>query len=403
MRYFLSISTLFISVYLFAQATTYDFPKPVDTDDKEIELQEKKTFNQGDLYIDNQFDGARINGLSFTSDSAVRILITPENEPINRSPWYAFRAWTSNGSKTVTVTIDYNKKYKHRYWPKLSEDRRNWSKVDESKFSIADDTLSMTFSFEVDVDTTWVSAQPLETSQDVRRWSQDIAKNKLGSFDVIGKSRMGRDLFHIKLGKGKKTVVLISRQHPPEVTGYYALKAFVGKLADNSKLSKSFLKKYTVLIYPLLNPDGVDMGHWRHNTGGVDLNRDWAYYKQSEIKQIANHIVKTVQENNSEVAAGLDFHSTYYDVYYTTARSMETKYATFTDDWLNYIKENIDGYHINDQPSGLGSPVSKGWFITQFNVPGITFEIGDDTPPEFIEKKGKVSAEGMMKVLLEFE
>lgn len=214
---------------------------------------------------------------------------------------------------------------------------------------------------------------------------------------------MDRDLFHIKLGKGKRTVVLISRQHPLEVTGYYALKAFVDKLADNSKLSKSFLKEYTVLIYPLLNPDGVDMGHWRHNTGDVVLNRGWAYYRQPEIKQIADHIVKSVQENNSEVAAGLDFHSTYYDVYYTTARDLKTNYVTFTDDWLDYIRDNIEGYEINYQSSGLGSPASKGWFITQFTVPGITFEIGDDTPPKFIEKKGKVSAKGMMKVLLEFE
>ncbi|MEP5611104.1 MAG: M14 family metallopeptidase, partial [Cyclobacteriaceae bacterium] len=366
-------------------------------------IQEKKTFNQGDLFVDNQFDGARVNGLSFTNDSTIKILITPENEPINRSPWYAFRAWTSENSKTVSVTIDYNRMYKHRYWPKISDDRRTWARIDESSVSLADDTLSLTFSFEVSPDTTWISAQPLETSQDVKAWSQEIAKNKTAAFDVIGKSRMGRDLFHIKLGTGKKTVVLISRQHPPEVTGYYALKAFVGKLADDSKLSKSFLKKYTVHIYPLLNPDGVDMGHWRHNTGGVDLNRDWAYYKQPEIKQIADHIVRTVKEGNSEVAAGLDFHSTYYDVYYTTSRNLETNYASFTDDWLSYIRDNIEGYEINDQPSGLGSPVSKGWFITQFNVPGITFEIGDDTPPEFIQKKGKISAEGMMKVLLRSE
>ena len=304
--------------------------------------------------------------------------------------------------KYVTVTIDYFKKVRHRYWPKISDDRRTWTELNKSQVSVANDTLSVTFSFTVKPDTTWISAQPLETSEDVRSWSKEIAKNKLGSFDVIGKSRMGRDLLHIKLGKGKKTVILISRQHPPEVTGYYALKAFVARLVDNSKLSKKFLKKYTVHIYPLLNPDGVDMGHWRHNTGGVDLNRDWAYYRQPEIRQIADHIVKRLSiGNQSEVAAGLDFHSTYYDVYYTTSRSMETKYRNFTDDWLNYIKENIEGYEINDQPSGLGSPVSKGWFVTQFNIPGITFEIGDDTPPDFIEKKGKISAEGMMKVLLD--
>ncbi len=395
-------SAFFISTVVLSQATTYDFPNPIDTNNKEISVQEKQTYERNGLFVDNQFDGARLNALKFENDSTITIQIDPENSPINPSPWYAFRLWTNAGAqKKVTITIDYYESVKHRYWPKISDDRRTWSKLTESMVSVAKDTLSVTFSFTVKPDTTWISAQPLETSEDVRSWSKEIASNKWGSFDVIGKSRMGRDLMHVKLGKGKKTVVLISRQHPPEVTGYYALKAFVSRLADNSKLSKSFLKKYTVHIYPLLNPDGVDMGHWRHNTGGVDLNRDWAYYRQPEIKQIANHIVRTVRESNSEVAAGLDFHSTFYDVYYTTSRSLETKYQSFTDDWLNYIETNIEGYEINDQPSGLRSPVSKGWFVTQFNIPGITFEIGDDTPPDFIEKKGKISAEGMMKVLLD--
>ncbi len=393
---------LLFSRVVFSQATTYDFPNPIDTNDKEITIQKKQTFDRNGLFVDNKFDGARLNALEFVNDSTISIQIDPENSPINPSPWYAFRLWTNNGeSKNVTITIDYFENVKHRYWPKISDDRKSWSELDESQVSVAADTLSVTFSFNVKPDTTWVAAQPLETSEDVRAWSKEIASNKLGSFDVIGKSRMEKDLMHIKLGKGKKTVVLISRQHPPEVTGYYALKAFVERIADDSKLSKKFLKKYTVHIYPLLNPDGVDMGHWRHNTGGIDLNRDWGYYRQPEIKQTVDHIANTVKQNNSEVAAGLDFHSTYYDVYYTTSRSMETKYRNFTDDWLSYIESNIDGYEVNDQPSGLGSPVSKGWFITQFNIPGITYEIGDDTPPEFIEKKGKVSAEGMMKVLLE--
>ena len=45
--------------------------------------------------------------------------------------------------------------------------------------------------------------------------------------------------------------------------------------------------------------------------------------------------------------------------------------------------------------------MSKGWFLTQFDAVGITYEIGDDTPRVFIRKKGEVSARAMMKVLME--
>ena len=75
--------------------------------------------------------------------------------------------------------------------------------------------------------------------------------------------------------------------------------------------------------------------------------------------------------------------------------------ADFTDQWLDYIKEQVPGYEPHDAPSGLGSPVSKGWFVQQFNANGIVYEIGDNTPPEFIELKSATSAEAMMMVLLD--
>ena len=66
-----------------------------------------------------------------------------------------------------------------------------------------------------------------------------------------------------------------------------------------------------------MNPDGVDLGHWRHNSGGVDLNRDWSKYHQKEIKTTVDFISKTLKASNSKLVLGLDFHSTYYDVFYT--------------------------------------------------------------------------------------
>ena len=49
-----------------------------------------------------------------------------------------------------------------------------------------------------------------------------------------------------------------------------------------------------------MNPDGVDLGHWRHNAGGIDLNRDWSVYNQKEIKTTVDFISKTLKENNSK-------------------------------------------------------------------------------------------------------
>ena len=56
--------------------------------------------------------------------------------------------------------------------------------------------------------------------------------------------------------KGKPVIVFFTRQHPPEVTGYLAFKAFMEELLHKTDLSHDFFEKYHVLAFPLVNPDG---------------------------------------------------------------------------------------------------------------------------------------------------
>jgi predicted deacylase len=219
-----------------------------------------------------------------------------------------------------------------------------------------------------------------------------------------GKSALGRELYHLNLFKGKDyikrpTVLIISRQHPPEVTGFLCMKAFVETIIEEGT-TNGFLEKYRVMVYPLMNPDGVDLGHFRHNTGGVDLNRDWSQYHQPEIRQVVNHMVSETSLAKNDVVLGLDFHSTYKDVYYTPDETVERKIPEFTKAWLEKIRVATGLEDINESASANDMPTSKGWFNRQFGATGITYEIGDRTPREFINKKGVESARAMMELLL---
>lgn len=392
----------------FGQAKTYDFPNPVDTKTRPIQAQEKGVFEITErIFADNDFKSARLNSIQELPDGTIEAFVAPENEPINMSPWYAFRLWSINSSGEKTIRIGYPEGFKHRYWPKLSGDGENWMEADSSKVTVAADTSFVEIMIEIPSDTIWIAAQPIMHSGHVIDWSKNLATSDLVKYKKAGKSTGKRILPHFMISNGspknKDIIVCLSRQHPPEVTGYLALQGFIERIVDGSQLSRDFLDKYTVLVYPIMNPDGVDEGHWRHNLGGIDLNRDWAYYHQTETRTVANHIVKSVKKLKGRVALGLDFHSTWYDVYYTTKRDMDVINADFTDPWLEYIKERIPDYEPHDAPSGLGSPVSKGWFVSQFNANGITYEIGDNTPPDFINEKAGISAEAMMKVLLKRE
>tara|TARA_R110000868_G_C10964330_1_gene768914 strand:- start:4813 stop:6039 length:1227 start_codon:yes stop_codon:yes gene_type:complete len=379
------------------------FDTPVDTKTKPIVLQKKQiyTIDQLGIYASNDFDGARLNGLEQKNDSTVVVKINPENTPINNSPYYAFSTW-SNTPKTIYYTFDYPKGYKHRYIPKLKEDG-NWKMIDSSAI-YKNDTI-ITIKLNLNSSPILVAAQEIQSSNDVKDWYLNLANENNSTIKIlsVGKSKLNRNLPVLDIGigptKNKDVIVLLTRQHPPEVTGYYAFQEFVKTIINDNNLSHDFLTKYRILAFPIMNPDGVDLGHWRHNAGGIDLNRDWSKYHQPEIKNVIRFIEKELKTNNSELILGLDFHSTWYDVFYTNEIRKETSLPNFITDWFKRLEENIPDYKVNEQSANSTKPVSKGWFLLAHSAVGITYEIGDETPKENIKEIGKISAEQMMMLL----
>tara|TARA_B110000444_G_scaffold239453_1_gene253886 strand:+ start:2248 stop:3486 length:1239 start_codon:yes stop_codon:yes gene_type:complete len=380
------------------------FKTPVDTTTKSIELQTKQTYQLKELgvFASNQFDGARLNGFEKINDSTALAIISPENSPINNSGYFAFKTW-SKDAKPFYFKFQYPKGYKHRYTPKLKREN-NWRELNSSNL-LKNDSI-VTIKVQLNKQPLLIAAQELQTSTDVKNWYTNLIHGKEGyvHFKNFGKSKLGKDLPVLDIYRGEKTnkpiIVLLTRQHPPEVTGYFAFKEFLKTILNDSQLSEGFLKKYRVLAFPIMNPDGVDLGHWRHNAAGVDTNRDWSKYNQPEVKQTVNYITKQIRKDNAKLVLGLDFHSTYKDVFYTNKTRKNTTLPHFIDDWFAALEKNIPNYKVNEAAGNSTKPVSKGWFLYGHNAVGITYEIGDATPRDQIKLIGKVTAEQMMNTLL---
>jgi predicted deacylase len=381
----------------------HSYPNPVDTTTRPVQQQQKKTYLLQGLSVTNDFPSARLNKFLQENDSSYIARIWPENFPINPSPWYAFKLW-SETEREIYVKLDYSNGAKHRYTPKLSEDGEHWSQIDSTLLKLNQDSTAATIRLKVGKDTLWVSAQEIQDHKRVGAWVNRMAENLNVTQSVAGKSALGRDLYHLNIFKGKDynkrpTVLIISRQHPPEVTGFLCMKAFVETIVEEGS-ANGFLERYRVMVYPLMNPDGVDLGYYRHNTGGVDLNRDWAEYQQPEVRQVTTHMVREAGMAKNNVVLGLDFHSTFNDVYYTPHESVERKIPEFTKAWIEKIRVATGLENINESPGKISRPTSSGWYNQQFGATGITYEIGDKTPREFIVKKGVESARAMMQLLL---
>ncbi|WP_442264465.1 M14 family metallopeptidase [Tenacibaculum sp. ZS6-P6] len=394
-----------IVIFLFFKCNSVKrvpFENIVDTNSKKITLQDKKVFSiEKEVFASNKFNGARLSDFFKENDSLFTAFVEPENTPINNSAYYSFKLWSSQ-PKTIYVKFTYPKGFKHRYVPKLKRNSENWKSLDSSLIYKRDSLFIM--KLDLSKDTTWVSAQEVVTVKDTEKWYKTLIRSKnYVHLKSVGKTKLGRNLPVLDIFKGTKEnkpiVVLLTRQHPPEVTGFFAYQEFLKSILKENNLTETFFTKYRVLAFPIVNPDGVDLGHWRHNANGVDTNRDWSQYRQSEIKQIVRFILKESKKFKSKIVLGLDFHSTYEDVFYTNKIKEGTVFPDFIKSWFAALEKEIPNYKVNEKPGNSKKPVSKGWFLYGHNAVGITYEIGDETPRERIKLIGKVTAEEMMKVL----
>lgn len=384
--------------------------KRVSTTTRPIQKQWKGTFDLGNgIYCSNDFAGARLNGVVLTQDTIVTALITPENTPINDSPWYAFKLWSEIPTK-INLKITYTEGYAHRYIPKLSYDKHNWESVDSSKFYI--DTASISTgkspkfcAIDIDLgkDTLWVSAQELITTEDMNDWSNELSNKPYISVSEIGKSFEGRPINALQIGPGEsdKVILVLSRQHPPEITGWLAMKWFVEELSKQNEKAEQFRDEYSIYVIPAVNPDGVENGHWRHGTGGVDLNRDWENFNQIET-QVVRKFVENKTSNGSKIIVSIDFHSTLKDIYYTISPELKGNMPGLIPNLINAVGQELEGYDPVVEPNPIDEPriSSTNYFFHEHKAEALTYEVGDNTPRDFIRTKAEVTAQKLMELLL---
>lgn len=407
-----NIANVFLLIFLLFQNCANDYFKPLhydppgstNTSDKTIQFQHKRTigFQNASLWVSNEFDGARLNDFFQVNDSTYTAIINPENEPINNSAWYAFKIWSFK-KQSVSIRLTYNNG-DHRYHPKISKDRISWQRLDSLFYHPDTVNKSAELQLTVGPDTLWVAAQELLVSKDFDRKIDNFAQYPFASKTLLGHSKMGKPIYKLDITEADPVqgyVLIISRQHPPEVTGTLALFSFLETVCNDSELSRAFRKRFCVSAIPLMNPDGADNGHWRHNTGGVDLNRDWFSFNQPETRLARDVFLETANHEGKQVYLFLDFHSTQRDIFYTLDKNLKTIPDGFTDKWLNKIRQAFPHYHLRERPSGTGSPVSKNWFYETFKAPSITYEVGDETDRQLIRQVASGAAIAMMELLLE--
>ncbi len=393
----------------------------------------------------SDFPGGRVSACTRQSATHIEVLIAPEDAPpINDSAWYAFRLDPHQPGFAV-ITLRYENGT-HRYKPwfrELKAGEAAWRLLDQVE-TLPDGALRLQVALE-DAPVL-VAAQELLLPDAYTKWLAELAGRHGLRQAELGRSALGRPLFRLEIGDGevgrrraravpvngvgtrrfgasdrrrvratpvngldatrepRGTLLLLGRQHPPEVTGAFALFAFTERLTEPDALAATFRARFRVHLVPLLNPDGVARGHWRHGAGGVDLNRDWGPFTQPETRGVKTFL----EEHPAQTAAlqlMLDFHSTYNDLIYTQQDEERTTPARFHRNWFACLRlHDADGAvaaRVPREPRRTGEqPNAKNYFHHRFGIPTATYEVGDATPRPEIRANARAFAEAMMRTLL---
>ena len=127
----------------------------------------------------------------------------------------------------------------------------------------------------------------------------------------MGESIEGRSINMTSFGKGETKLLLWSQMHGDEPTATMALFDLLNFFQSNDfkDFKEELLRKLTIHIIPMLNPDGVERFQ-RENAIGVDLNRD-AIALQCPESQILKAVIDRIKPD-----FGFNLHdqSKYYNV-----------------------------------------------------------------------------------------
>jgi len=271
------------------------------------------------------FPGGNVGRADWVSPDHLRIAVEGQSDQDGRNRqanWYYFRLDGVKGRELTVELTDLVGEYNYTpgtysvtkdTHPVYSYDNERWTHLEATEWN--DDAKELAFRLTPERDTVWIAHTPPYTLTNLEQLESDFADREYLLRGITGWTVEGRPipLWTISEAAQDAPVIwLMFRQHAWESgtswTADGGLRFLLGDSEEATRLRRQAVWK----VFPVGDPDGLQIGGVRFNVHGYDLNRNWDAIHPKLTPEIAaqHRAVKVWIERGRRIDFFLAVHNT---------------------------------------------------------------------------------------------
>ena len=248
--------------------------------------------------------------------------------------------------------------------------------------------------------------------------------------ETIAETAYGRPVQTLEFGTGERKILLSASHHANEWITTLVLLKYAEEFCAQAAEDPGLLNRATVLMVPMVNPDGVDLvtgaivpgsipyeaalrlsesypdipfpSGWKANLEGVDLNLQYpaGWLQAREIKfsqgftrpgprDYVGRAPLTQPEARAMAELTLEFDPDVVVAFHSQGELIFWQFRDIDVPGARELGEAMarsSGYALSETPYNSSFAGYKDWFIQEYRRPGYTVEVGRGTSPLPIEQ-----------------
>ncbi|MEM7387407.1 MAG: M14 family zinc carboxypeptidase, partial [Verrucomicrobiota bacterium] len=255
------------------------------------------------------YDNGSLASIEAGDDDTYRAEIFTENGELGtRRYWFRF-SMRGVAGRTVRLIIDHEENPR----PFIRLGLGPWRRTTVTE---APDRNTLTFTFNENENEAEVAFfEPMGYAETLTETEALAEPSPHAATRVLGKSHLGFDLPITEVtdesipSNQKHRVWVHSRAHAGEVTSTHSFLGFLERVVEDSPAGRTLRRYCHFHLVPLLNIDGVILGHTRWDSTGHDPEREWCDVTLPEVQLIKNEVDRLMADPRP-IELSLNLHST---------------------------------------------------------------------------------------------